>query len=155
MKEKHLHGTKNRLIFVNVKENCDISWFRLRAREMKLFSIFLKIIEWQRTQSKNREIWGFHGSENSCYDLLDYDSLQSGTKLWDFAMLQLKKLKQSYRQSKCVASKPGWAVPWTPRAVFCRLTPLVHWRASIQKAGESIAFARVLYFYTNIENSNM
>jgi hypothetical protein len=36
-KKKHLeelHGPKNHLIFVNVKENCDMSQFLLCAREI-------------------------------------------------------------------------------------------------------------------------
>lgn len=63
-----------------------------------------------------------------------------------FAVLQLRKLNQSYSQSKGVLPpRLGWAVSWTPKAAFCRLTPVVHSRASGQKPGANVTFARVLY----------
>jgi hypothetical protein len=39
------------------------------------------------TQKLCYEIRGFDGSEDSCYDLLDYGAMQSGTQQQDFAVL--------------------------------------------------------------------
>jgi hypothetical protein len=109
--------------------------------EINWISVHLKL-NWM-TENPIQKSWGLRFS-------WQWKSLLWSAGLWFSAVCY-----SATRFCRVTTRKSKIILPSVKICFASTLTPVVHWRASMQKAGGKVTFTRVFYFFTKIANSSM